>query len=277
MSKDSQYFGRFKLWVMKEHSISFWSMIKFILIFICQFLFFYLPLYIAIRLNIPKDTKFTFIQWWGPILVAVFMVFISYVWENYRDRIKNRTIERDKIIYDCIGGAIQELHEIKFSTPNDNMHYINEILVYIEKVIFAIFKSSGIPCGTLCVNLMTRENDELKLTKFATKFQDRDKPTLKIDEKNPLPGAPEAWVFKKVIYINDIQKDEYKTYFSSMYKFRSFISIPLMNSNDVLGIINVDSNLTDQFVSDDFISKKIMTKVNPLLLLFIFERELFNK
>ena len=248
MAKEHQYFANLMLWIRKEHSVSYESMAKFIFIFFGRFLLFYLPIYLSIRLTVPQGTKLSFTQWWASMLGAFLLVVISYFGDNYRDRVKNKTIESDKIIYDCIGGAIQELHEIKINKALDNNHYIDEILVYIEKVIVSIFKATGTPCGTLCVNFMVKEGNYLVLTKFATKFQDRDKPKILFNENEPLPGAPEAWVFKKTIYINDIENDKYKSYFQGVFKFKSFISIPVLNNGIVFGIINIDSNIKDQFV-----------------------------
>ena len=272
-----QSLPKLKLLIMKERPLSFYSMMMFFLIFVGQLLFFYLPLYLSIRLTIPTGQAFSSPQWWAPILVAFFMVIMSYFWDYFRDRKKNKTIESDKIIYDCIGGAIQELHDINFQNPANKTHYINEILVYIEKVIISIFKATGLPCGTLCVNFMVKGDGHLELTKFATKFQDRDKLKIDFDPDNLLPGAPEAWILKKVIYIDDIESENYKPYFNADFKFKSFISIPIIsNQNEVVGIINIDSNIKNQFVSEDFISKKIICKINPLILLFVFQNELFN-
>lgn len=276
MAKMPQFVQKIVLWIRKEHSVSYWSMLKFILFFFVHYFFFWVPIYLSVRLTVPDGTIFSSSRWWSISSGAFALVVINYFWDNYRDRAKNKTIESDKIIYDCIGGAIQELHEINSNNPSGYEHYIDEILVYVEKVIIAVLKSTGVPCGTLCVNFMVQNGDSLKLTKFATKYQDRDKPEIKLDLELPLPGAPEAWVLKKTIYINDIDSQKYKEYFKDNYKFKSFISIPVLNNKDVFGIINIDSNIKDQFVSDDYISKKIMTKINPLLLLFAFEDELFK-
>ncbi len=276
MSKSSSIYSNLKLLILKERSLSFGSALRFVFNFIVVYVIFYLPLYLSIRYTIPPGAKFSYSQWWGSLLGAFILVVFTYFRENLRDKKKNKTIESDKIIYDCIGGAIQELHDIKFNHHEDKNEYLREILIYIEKVIESIFKSSNLNIGTLCVNFMINEDGFLKLTKFATKFQDRNKPKIKLDLKDPLPGAPEAWALKRVIYINDIASDKYKSYFTDDFKFKSFISIPLLNDDAVFGIINVDSNIKDQFVSDDFISKKIMPKINPILLLFVFASELFN-
>lgn len=272
-----QFFKKLKLWIYKEYSVSTVGLIKFVLLFIGSFFFYYTPIYLSIRLTLTEGTKFTFFQWWSSALAAFVMVVLNYFWDIFRDKRKNKKIENDKIVYDLIGGAIQELHDIKSNKPNENGHYIDEILVFIEKVVFTILHSSGTLCGILCVNYMEKEEDHLKLIKFATKFQDRDKPNIPLDEENPLPGAPEAWVYKTPIYVNDIDSPKYKEYFKGSFKFKSFISIPVMNDGIVFGVINIDSTIKDQFGNDDYIVKKILPKINPLLLLFVFESELFKK
>lgn len=277
MTKGNPFFTKLKLWYMKENSVSPRSLLRFIFIFLRRFLLFYVPIYLSIRLTLPGGTPFSLTQWWASVFGSIMLVFISYFEDNSRDRKKNKTIESDKIIYDCIGGAIQELHEIIIHKPKDGKHYIDEILVAIEKVIITIFKGLGRPCGDLCVNLMVKEGNYLVLTKFATKLQDRDKPKILLDENNPLPGAPAAWALKKTIYINNIHSEEYKPFFQGAFKFKSFISIPVLDDGKVFCIINVDSSMEDQFDSEEFISKKIMTKINPLLLLFVLENELFKK
>ena len=93
-----------------------------------------------------------------------------------------------------------------------------------------------------------------------------------------MPGAPEAYVFKKMIYIDNTQSDKYKEYFDAEKEYRSIISIPIIDnvSSEVIAVINVDSPEPKQFISKDFIEKRILPKIHNLILLFSLERNLLN-
>jgi hypothetical protein len=205
---------------------------------------------------------------------SLILEIITYFLNKFRDWRKNRRLGGDKIIFDIIGGAIQELMELHINSPLKRDRYVIEILHNIEKVLESIFKADGIELGTLCANLMLREGNHLKLTEFATKFQDRDKPQIDLDELNPLPGAPEAWVLNKVIYIEDIKSEKFAQYFQGDFKFKSFISIPIAIDGMVIAIINIDSNIVKQFKSNEYIAQNIMPKISPFLSLFNFEQGL---
>ena len=224
--------------------------------------------------TLPDNQSISGKQITAMILGSSVLLIITYFLNKLRDWRKNRRLGGDKIIYDIIGGAVQELMDLHIKNPLKRDRYTIEILSDIEKVIESIFKSDGINVGTLCANLMVRDGDHLKLTEFGTKFQDRDKPKIELDVENPLPGAPEAWVFGKVIYIENIRSEKFSPYFKENFKFRSFISIPIQNDGTVFGILNVDSNIEKQFKSEDYLAKNIMPKISPFLSLLSFEREL---
>jgi hypothetical protein len=272
--KIEKIYDKVRSFFLTNYSLSFWSVIKFFLIAFFNFALYFIPFYVTILLSIPENQKISSHQWIFILFGSIFMVVVNYFVNKLRDLRKNRRLVGDKIIYDIIGGAIQELRELHIICPTKRERFTTEILTNIEKVLESIFNTDGIESGTLCANLMIRDGSHLKLTDFGTKFQGRDKPQIDFDELNPLPGAPEAWVSNKVIYIDDIKSKKFEKSFAGNFKFRSFISIPVANDGTVIAIINIDSNIEKQFKSDEYIAQKIMPKISPFLSLFSFEQEL---
>lgn len=266
--------------IKKNRSVNLGSILLFCLRFLLGWAFYSATLFYATKLSFKNDISLTYGQIFYVVVGGLVLLTITYFREYFSDRKKNRLLKDEKIIYNCIEGAIHELIELKNTYNKHDPNYIYQILRYIEKIIDIVLRSEGLVPGDICVNLMIREGDpdKLVLKCFGTFMPGRDKPTLLINKENPLPGAPEACVMRKTIYIDDIKSDKYKEYFKKVYPFQSIISIPIYKDDeDVVGIINIDSTLPDQFLSSDFIARKIVPKINPLIMLFLFERDLFNK
>jgi len=276
IAKIEKLYDRLRNVFLTDYPTTVWSVIKFFLNGIFTYSIFAISFYISLILNLPQKQHLTSEQWAVIFIGSLILLFITYFLNKLRDWRKNRRLSGDKIIYDIIGGAIQELMELHVNKPAERARYTIEILNNVEKVIESIFRADGIEVGTLCANLMVLEGEHLKLIEFGTKFQDRDKPQVIYNGDNPLPGAPQAWAFNKVIYIEDIRSDKFISYFRADFKFRSFISVPMANDGIVFAILNVDSNIEKQFKSDDYIAKNIIPKINPFLLLFSFEQELLR-
>lgn len=262
--------------IRRKYFVSIADVLRFIGLAAGNFLLFFIPLWLSLDLSLPKETNPNFTQSLYMGLSSIVLVVITYFRDNYRDKKKNNLIVSDKIIYDCIGGGIQELYELKDKDGKEKGHYITETLNYIEKVTFAILRAHNKDVGQLCVNIMENIDGKLKLTKFATKFQDRTKPAIELDLSKPGPGAPFAWVNNQVIYVADISLPQYKPFFDGDFKFKSFISLPLEIDGTVIAIVNIDSNLLNQFESNEFISKFLIPKINPFLLLLRFDKDLFT-
>ncbi len=192
-------------------------------------------------------------------------------------RKKEEQIRGSKIIYDCIGGAIDQLIQFKAVDEGDKDRFINDLLRYTEKIVFLVLRDHGFDEGEICANLMLlREGNTLDLAYFGTFLHGRERLQLIIDPDNLLPGAPEAYYYKKVMYIPNTTSRKYKQYFDENKPYRSIISIPIFNlEKDVFAVLNIDSDRPRQFISKDFINKKILPSITPLISLLQLEKDLF--
>jgi hypothetical protein len=81
---------------------------------------------------------------------------------------------------------------------------------------------------------------------------------LKSDHDRLLPGAPEAFVLKEPVIINDTSRlrfrgntptrstDAMKNYLARQ-EFNSFASFPILHGENVVGVLNIDARPTDVF------------------------------
>ena len=69
--------------------------------------------------------------------------------------------------------------------------------------------------------------------------------------------------------------DEFKKFFDESKPYRCIISIPILDTEDhVFAILNIDSDVPNQFGAKDFIDQKIIPTINPLVLLLKLEKDL---
>jgi len=145
---------------------------------------------------------------------------------------------------------------------------IEKLLVYIQASIISILKGNSIEVGEICVNLMIQTEDVLRLTHFDIARQDRKYVDIEINRRHP--GAPKAYSRQKLQYVKDTQSNHIRKYFRDK-PYRCILSYPLIirsdatRNNEVYGVLNIDSNLVNQFKSIDFVQSKISSALNPLL------------
>lgn len=263
--------------VRKRHSLSVLDIIHFAVNFTIVYVVFAGSLYLSKRLDLPPDGELTLAQWGIILFGSIPLVAFTYVRELVITRRKERQIKERKLTYDCIGGAIEQLIEIKTRSLDVRIHYITELLKYVEKVVFLVLREYGISTGEICANLMQkRENPpRLELTYFGTFLSGRKKITLSLSPKEMAPGAPEAYCYRKTMYVDNTTSDKYRRFFDQTRPYKCIISIPVLDSEgEPFAILNIDSDIPNQFVGKDFIDKKIMPTINPLVRLLILEKDL---
>lgn len=268
--------SRLTVFFRTNRSFTLWDVGTFVLNFVVTYVLMGASLYVSTLLSLQQDQNMTVRQRWIVALGAVCLVVITYGRELVVTSRKNRQIRESKLIYDCIGGAIEQLIEIRRSTPAETRRYVNELLKYTEKIVLLVLREYSIPAGELCANLMVRREqpDRLELEYFGTFLAGRAKITLGIDPSSLIPGAPEACYYRKVMYINNTMSPTYRRFFDEAKPYRSIISLPIEEDGSVFAVLNIDSHIPDQFMSSDFINKKIIPAVSPLVALFRLEQDL---
>lgn len=263
------------LFLSKNHSYSFIDIARFIFNFLSAFLVFFISLSATKLIGLKTGESLSGDQW---VLIGVFsflLVIFTYVKELFAGKRKQRKIEGFKVITDSIGGAIEQLTEMKSKNIKEKQHIVYELLKYIEKVVKIILEIEGYETGEFCANLMIKNDQgKLEILYFGTFLSGREKLQLQIDTSNPMPGAPEAYVFRKTMYIDDTTSIKFSKYFDKDKSYRSIISIPVLNiDKEVIAIINIDSTKINQFISGDFVSKRIVPIITPFIDLLKLEKE----
>jgi len=263
----------------KPLTLSAWDIGRFFLNFLVAYLVFFMTLFLSKYFDLPAGQTFSLRQWAIIGVGSAVLVVFTYLRELQVTKKKEGQLKERKVIYDCIGGAIEkliELGEAQAEDGKDKTPYIAGLLRYIEKVVELALREAGIQIGDITSNLMVVKDNPLALDLlyFGTYLTGRKKIVLPITQPI-LPGAPEAYLLKKAMYINDIKAPEYKKYFDQGKSYRSIISIPITESNDtVFAVLNIDSDIPDQFVSKDFVDKKVIPTVTPLTLLLRLEKDI---
>lgn len=247
---------------------TFWKTLLYLLIFL-------LPVYLSIS---PKDGTVHFNNWKTLIVCAIAYLAANYFVNNLGDSRNKKIITSEEITFKCISGAIEQLSQADKFDASHHKLYVIEALKYIESVTQIMVKQLGYPEGTICANLMVKKEgcNQLGLKYFGTFLDGRDyKKVLDINENKPDPGAPEAFVSRRPVYIANVHAPELNGYFKNPINYHSILSIPIIGKdNNVLGIINVDSTIKDQFGSEDVIEKIIIPKIKPFIKLIKLEKQL---
>jgi len=266
--------------IKKRRSFSLLEAWGFFLNFALVYIVLTLSLYISKKLELQPNQKLTTAQWNIIFFGSLPLVAFTYLREMYVTRKKERQIKERKLIYDCIGGAIEQLIEIKSqkSHPLDvKIHYITELLKYMEKVVILVLGEYGINAGEICTNLMIKKENPLRLDLmyFGTFMSGRKKIILPVNTDALVPGAPEAYFYRKIMYINNTMSGNFRKFFDENKPYRCIISIPLLDAEEhPFAILNIDSDIPDQFDGKEFIDQKIIPAINPLVLLIKLEKEL---
>ncbi len=147
----------------------------------------------------------------------------------------------------------------------------------MEKVITLALGEYGVNTGEICANLMVKKENPLRLDLmyFGTFMSGRKKITLPVNPESLIPGAPEAYFFRKTMYVNNTMSDKFRKFFDEAKPYRCIISIPILDKEEhPFAILNIDSDIPDQFIGKEFIDQKIIPTINPLVLLINLEKDL---
>jgi hypothetical protein len=272
----SQFWNGMVKWIQKNRTYSLGGLLKglsrqFISVAII-YLGFFASIFFRTPLGQPLDTN----QLWWAGIISICIQILSFI----KDRIILSKKEKEvnafrTTIYNCFAGAIEQLGRIRKEPMAQRNQFITEILKHIEKVVFTTLRDEDVLTGDLCVNYMRYFPDtkRLKLERFGNFVKGRTYRELEVDENCPDPGAPNAAIKKKVVYIDDTQSSIYSDYFHETTPYRSIISTPLKDTNgNVFGIINIDSDRPNQFVDQEFITERIIPVINPLTSLLELEK-----
>jgi hypothetical protein len=252
----------------RNRSYSFWDICRFFLNFLITFFVFAFTLYFSRRLTLPQDQSLTTYHYTIIGIGAFVLVIFTYIREFLITRSKEYTIRDQKLIYDCFGGALIQLINLRYQPPGQRASFINELLKYVEKVVCLILKGMGNTPGEVCANLMIKKNnpERLELQYFGTFLSGRKKITLPIDPSSIMPGAPEAYIYGKVAYVDNTLSPKHKDFFDEAKPYRSIVSVPIPSPDDgIVAVLNIDSSTPYQFVSTDVIAKKILPAVSPFV------------
>lgn len=219
---------------------------------------------------------------WVVILGGAVLIMFASGGRTYLEN-RGEDDERDEtIIYKTIGGAIDHLNTVRSNPDASPDHCFSSLLRYIERVVEAILAEARPEVAAshsviIGANLMLHEHAEsqLRLKYFGTPLTNREKLTLPVNESPPRPGAPAAFAKGTVVYVEDTTAPEYAKFFDEQKDYRSIISIPVaVEGNQIIAIVNVDSNIKDHFGSIEFIKTKLIPKVEPFIGLIRLERDM---
>ena len=259
----------------RTRSFTFLDIATFLLNFAVTFLFFAGSLHFSRLLSLPTGQPLSPGHWTTVILGALLLVIFTYARELFITRVKERQLRGNKIVYDCMGGAIEQLVELQSLPGIERRAIPSDLLKYVEKIAFQVLQDHGMKPGEFCANLAIKRAgaDFLDITHFGTRLTGRSKRALPIDYGAPTPGAVEAYVFRSVVYVNDTHAERFRTHFDQKRPYRSILSMPVPpGSEDVFAVVNVDSDVPNQFGSKDFIDRILLPAVNPLLSLVTLVR-----
>jgi hypothetical protein len=264
-------FNKIRFFFIKKHTLSFVDFLNFII----NALITYIATFIAILASeVILIDGFGNINWLRAVIVPFFILIIAYIRENIITKRKEKKLKYQKVYYSSLGGVIDQIVECLDGCPDDTRNTISHILLAAEsvtKLTINLYSGSEV---VLFANLMIPVKyggvTTLRIKHFGTRWTDRGRTKLLVNYEKPTPGAVEAYIYKKVAYINNTESEKFKEYIPENRPYKSIISIPIVNKkNKVCAIMNIDSSTKDAFISKDFIEKDILDKLKPIISLLL--------
>lgn len=205
------------------------------------------------------------------LLGVVIITMINIIIDNFYERGVLGKVLIHRFAFSIMSGAITQLKTTIFRTNQSQINNLQDMLLRIQKVVVMILKEYSIKDGYISVNYMKRDGNKLVIEEWdGAKTVDHIGIDLYVDINNPLCGAPSACVKKSVQYINNTESKSYREYFHNN-RYKSFFSLPVLNSQqDVIGVINVDSDRKNQFKNKSFIIETIKPVIEPIVTLIEF-------
>lgn len=258
----------------KNRSYSVFDALQFAGNFLVNYCIFFISIIIPLLISKPNDVSFTSFHVWIFLIVPFLLVVFTYIRENIITYKRERKIKQKKVIYTSITSIIKFLLQQDFKKEKDiKRRYVEKVLVLIQRIMQVILHDQGIPVGTICANLMLYHNPDKLVLEYcgvSTDGHGSEGFTLNINRDKPDIGAPEAFVTNSIRYIDNTTLDEYKNFFSDEENsdVKSFISIPLRdNSKSVYAVLNIDSDVIEQFINVDFIEKQVLPEIKVFVYL----------
>ncbi len=262
-----------KLLLLRIQSVNLLDTIGFVFNFLIVFSLAALPLYysqiVELDVCLTCITSLQTHHWRIIVVGALFIVVITYIREMIITRDKEKKLQNKKIMYDLVEGAIESLTHCNHRSKIEKKECVNSILRFIEKTVVQILRDLGTNFDDkICANIMVKKPnpERLALEFFGTMWGGREKRELALDENDIQPGAPEAFYTNKVMYVDDTTRRKYKKFFNTEKSYRSIISIPICeNGDEVIAILNIDSDVAYIFRGRDIINKQILPVLQPFL------------
>ena len=218
-----------------------------------------------------------------PRLILIFLFSIGAALINFHQKTKEKKKEQKNIESEL---DIQYDMAFRYSslscfnlndalTNNSNtMAYIEDLLFNITEIVRLILEANQIEGNSITADLMTISSDHppqrfLEIVAFGPKRPGRTNLKLEVTDKNPLPGAPTAFVNNVLIYVPNTVDKKHEGNFQNR-EYKSFVSIPISNNEadgDQFAVLNIDSPQENQFQSEDFFASKIYPALKPSIAL----------
>ena len=272
-------YKRIRLFLAKKHTFSIVDMLMFVGNAVVLFIIIGAELTMQTMVAIQSIRLKPF--QWG---VIAFFSILSVAALSFREHLmlmrRRKLISGRVVITNLIGGIINRYREVRGKSKEERINYLKEVLRGIEKALEAILKDNGYHVGEIVANIMVIDinRTNLILKCFGTYTQGRKRITLPIKNHvgDVLPGAPSAYTYNEIIYINNTLDPKYQGFFKNDKPYRSIISIPVVSDpgngyGEVVAVVNIDSTEPDQFVSTDFIAKRIYPDIQPFIMLLTLE------
>lgn len=216
-------------------------------------------------------------------LILIFFVSILAALINYeiKEREKKKQLQEIEskldIQYDMAfrysSLSIFNLHKTISKAPQIKP-YIEHLLFNVMEIVRLILEANLIEGNTFTANLMIESPAKdsqryLEIIAFGCERPGRKMIKLVLNSNKPLPGAPTAFIKNITVYIANTADQVYNGIFDSK-EYLSFVSIPISENEDDgnwFAVLNIDSPIKDQFVSDTFFAEKIYPALKPSIAL----------
>lgn len=278
-------FKKVKELIIRKHSFSIYRLWKFSFKFLILYFPTWLIFYIPFRLNLGSGHSFTAANWIVVSTSPLIIIIINYIRNILSNNSSERKVRQNKVVLTSINSIINLFSGYDFASAEHKKDYYEKVLIFIQRIMKDVLRQEGVEDGTICANLMEVDevNSKLVIRYMGAPTDGHGKYNLCLDlnHENPAIGAPSVFFTKDMMYIDNTELEEYKTFLKkeSTANVKSFISIPIFEDEDeekIYAILNIDSDKVEQFVSIDFIKKILYPEIKVFTSLVKLGHDFFD-
>lgn len=167
------------------------------------------------------------------------------VWQEFADLTDGAAGHLSQVLRHYDGRFLQDGVKTRPEAYKEKLLHLQQLL--LDHIVRVLHRHLGdrVHLGTLSANWAVRgsgeHSDRFRVVVYDRNMANRQPNNSWKTIADDLPGASVSFLAGEVSLVTDVKESDNNKYFSPTALYRSILSIPVMCSNRVVGVVNVDS------------------------------------